>query len=51
VRAEIAREPDPPYEILSPKEIGAVIARRDVALAYIDDLIARFGAHRVLVFP
>ena len=51
LRDELAREPDPPYEILTAAEIDAVIARRDVALRTIDGLIESLGRDRVLVFP
>jgi hypothetical protein len=51
IRAELAKEPDPPFEILTADEITAVLARRDVAVAHIDSLIARFGRERVLYFP
>ncbi len=44
-----ALEPEP--GVLTEAEMGAVLARRDVALKYVDGLIAQFGAERVLVFP
>ena len=37
--------------VLTDDEIASVVARRDVALKYIDGLIGRFGEDRVLVFP
>ena len=37
--------------VLSDAEERAVIARRDVALKYVDGLIAQFGEDKVLVFP
>jgi hypothetical protein len=37
--------------VLSEAELHAVIARRDVALRYVDGLITQYGAERVLVFP
>jgi hypothetical protein len=37
--------------LLSPDEVTALLARRDAALAYIDDLIARHGEAEVLAFP
>jgi hypothetical protein len=37
--------------LLTEDEMRSVIARRDVALKYIDGLIAQFGAEKVLVFP
>ena len=36
---------------LSEAEMASVIARRDVALRYVDGLVAQFGADKVLVFP
>jgi hypothetical protein len=36
---------------LSTAEIESVLARRDVALRHIDNLVAQFGAAKVLVFP
>jgi hypothetical protein len=41
-----------PFEyLLSPAELRAVRARREFALAYIDELIARHGEAKVLAFP
>jgi len=37
--------------MLSPAEMESVIARRDVALRYVDGLVAQFGSDKVLVFP
>ena len=37
--------------MLSEAEMQSVIARRDVALRYVDGLVAQFGADKVLVFP
>lgn len=37
--------------LLSEEEIDAVMARRDLAVAYIDELILEHGADAVLVFP
>jgi hypothetical protein len=37
--------------VLTDAEIKSVLARRDVALRYIDALIAQFGVDKVLVFP
>ena len=47
LKQALAPEPD----VLSEAEMGAVIARKDVALRYIDGLVAQFGADKVLVFP
>ena len=43
-----ALESDP--GVLTDDEIAAVVARRDIAIKYIDGLIARFGEEKVLVF-
>jgi hypothetical protein len=37
--------------VLSEAEMQSVIARRDVALKYIDGLVTQFGRDQVLVFP
>jgi hypothetical protein len=37
--------------VLSEAEMQSVVARKDVALRYIDGLIAQFGSDKVLVFP
>lgn len=37
--------------VLSEAELRSVVDRRDVALRYVDNLIAQFGADKVLVFP
>jgi hypothetical protein len=44
-----ALSPEP--DVLSEPEMESVIARKDVALRYIDGLVAQFGADKVLVFP
>jgi hypothetical protein len=44
-----ALEPEP--GVLGENEMRSVVARKDVALKYIDGLIAQFGAEKVLVFP
>jgi hypothetical protein len=31
--------------------MASVVARKDVALRYVDGLVAQFGADKVLVFP
>ena len=52
VARAIAKEPGAAaYEILTPSEIRAVIARRDVVKRHIDELAAQFGAKNVLAFP
>jgi hypothetical protein len=47
----LAEETGTPYEILTPAEIGAVVARRDVVRQYVAVLIHQFGANDVLAFP
>jgi hypothetical protein len=47
----IHEEKDSPYEILTPSEMRAVVARRDVIKKHIDGLVAMYGDSRVLVFP
>ena len=47
----LAQEIDSPYEILTPAEMRAVVARRDAAKKYIDGLVAVYGERNVLVFP
>ncbi|HEY3356532.1 MAG TPA: hypothetical protein VGQ83_24995 [Polyangia bacterium] len=51
LRAELAKEPNPPWTILSDAEIAAVMQRRDFALKHIGRLIEAHGAARVLVWP
>jgi hypothetical protein len=40
-----------PYEILTPAEIRAVVARRAVIQGHVDALVSTYGAANVLVFP
>lgn len=47
----LTEEVGAPYEILTPAEIAAVVARRDVVRHHVDGLIAEFGERKVLVFP
>lgn len=47
LRAALEVEPG----MLTDAEMRSVIARRDVALKYVDGLIAQFGEDKVLVFP
>lgn len=51
INALSSAEDGPLAPLLSNDEIEAVMARRDVAIAYIDELIAEHGAERVLAFP
>ena len=47
----LAQEKDSPYEILTPSEMRAVVARRDVIKKHVEDLVAMYGEHAVLAFP
>ena len=40
-----------PYEILTPAEIRAVVARRDAVRQYVTVLVGQFGAGKVFAFP
>jgi hypothetical protein len=40
-----------PYEILTPAEVDAVVARRQVVQQYLETLISAYGAKNVLAFP
>ena len=47
----LAEETGTPYEILTPAEIRAVVARRDVVRQYIALLVGQFGSNAVFAFP
>jgi len=47
----LSEEIGAPYEILTPAEIAAVIARRQVIRQHVATLVAAFGERKVLVFP
>jgi hypothetical protein len=47
----LSEETGTPYEILTPAEINAVVARRDVVRQYVAVLIDHFGKNEVLAFP
>jgi hypothetical protein len=47
----LAEETGTPYEILTPSEISAVVARGDMVRQYVTVLIREFGARNVLAFP
>ena len=47
----LSEEIGAPYEILTPAEIGAVMARREVIRNHVGALVAAFGERKVLVFP
>jgi hypothetical protein len=49
--AALKRALAPEPGVLSEAEMASVIARKDVALRYVDGLVAQFGADKVLVFP
>jgi hypothetical protein len=48
---ELAAEKDSPYEILTPAEMRAIVARRDLVKKHIEGLVALYGEPNVLVFP
>lgn len=47
----LAQEPGATYDILTPAEIAAVVARRQFIQQHIRELIAKLGARQVLFFP
>jgi hypothetical protein len=47
----LSEETGTPYEILTPAEIDAVVARRDVVRQYVAVLVGQFGANEVFAFP
>jgi len=47
----LAEETGTPYEILTPAEIRAVVARRDVVRQYVAVLVSEFGSADVFPFP
>jgi hypothetical protein len=47
----LAQERESPYEILTPGEMRAVVARRDVIKKHVQDLVAMYGEPAVLAFP
>jgi hypothetical protein len=47
----LSEETGTPYEILTPAEIKAVVARRDVVRQYVAVLVNEFGTNDVLAFP
>lgn len=47
----LSEETGTPYEILTPAEIRAVVARRDVVRQYVAVLVGQFGANDVFAFP
>jgi hypothetical protein len=47
----LTRDIDPFPVLLEENEVAAVMKRRELALAYIDDLIKKHGADAVLAFP
>jgi len=51
IEHELAAEKDSPYEILTPSEMRAVVARKEVVRKHIDGLIAMYGEPNVLLFP
>ncbi len=51
LRTVLAEDTGPFDELLSEREIKALISRRDYAIAYIDVLVETHGEENVLVFP
>ena len=51
LREALARDRGPFEYLLSDDELAATMSRRDFALAYIDELIAKHGEDAVLAFP
>jgi hypothetical protein len=51
LRAILAVDTGPYPALLEEDEIAGLMQRRDYALRYLDDLIARYGERDVLVFP
>ncbi len=51
IRGAVAADRGPFEYLLSPREIGAALARRDYVLRYVDALIAQHGEEAVLLFP
>lgn len=47
----LSEETGTPYEILTPAEIRAVVARRDVIRQYVAVLVKQFGERDVFAFP
>ncbi|HVZ74545.1 MAG TPA: hypothetical protein VHJ20_19320 [Polyangia bacterium] len=47
----LSEETGTPYEILTPAEIGAVVARKNVVRQYVTVLVDHFGKNEVLAFP
>lgn len=47
----LAQEPGATYDILTPSEIAAVVARRQFIQQHVRELITRFGPREVLFFP
>jgi hypothetical protein len=47
----LSEEIGAPYEILTPAEIAAVVARREVVRQHVGALVSAFGERKVLVFP
>jgi hypothetical protein len=47
----LGEEMETPYEILTPAEIAAVVARRQLVRQYMDALITQYGSRNVLAFP
>ena len=51
LKAELDRDRNAPWPILTEPEMRAVIARRDFAVQHINRVIARYGWEKTMVFP
>ncbi|MGM0597041.1 MAG: hypothetical protein ACQES9_08395 [Myxococcota bacterium] len=51
LKKELAKIKNPPWKILTDKEIKAVMKRRDILLNHINKKIAQYGWSRTVVFP
>ncbi|MCB9572602.1 MAG: hypothetical protein H6709_11000 [Kofleriaceae bacterium] len=51
LRAAVADDVEPFPMLLTDREIGALMARRDLLISYVDDLIAEHGEAAILAFP
>lgn len=51
IRAEMALDPDPAHPPLTATQIASLLRRRDTLIAYVDDLVRRYGERAVYVWP
>jgi hypothetical protein len=50
VRAEMALDGDSSHPVLTATQIASLLRRRDAMIAYVDELVRRYGADNVLCF-